>query len=230
MSIRRESAGQAIYQVLRDQIIEGKLRPFTRLREPELAVRLSVSRTPLREALRHLDAEGFVERLPTGGVMVAGIDPDDIRDLFSVRAVLEGHLVREVAAHASARDVAELYQFLDRMDKLQAYPEEVIRMGLDFHDCLAMMAGNRRCREILRQIRRHIDRYWAVTTANRPDRVRAVSDEHRRVVDAIRDGDPVRAEAAMQAHLGMGAAVCIEAATLEARRIADGTPPEEEAG
>jgi len=230
MSIRRESAGQAIYQVLRDQIIEGKIRPFTRLREPELAVRLSVSRTPLREALRHLDAEGFVERLPTGGVMVAGIDPDDIRDLFSVRAVLEGHLVREVAARASAQDVAELYRLLDRMDKLEAYPEDVIRVGFDFHDRLAMMAGNRRCRGILRQTRQHIDRYWAVTTANKPDRVRVISDEHRRVVDAIRDGDPARAEAAMQAHIGTGAAVCIEAATIEVERIADGTQPEGEAG
>lgn len=219
MTIRRESAAQVIYRMLRDQIVEGKYSPSTRLREPELAMSLQVSRTPLREALRHLEAEGFVERLPTGGVMVAGIDPDEVRDFFSVRAVLEGHLVREVAINATEIEVQGLYHLLERMEQLDEYPAEVIRLGLDFHDRLAQIAGNERTRQILVQIRRHLDRYWSVTTSDQPSRARIVPAEHARIIDAIRNRDPARAESAMQAHIWTGAVVCIEAARHEVERL-----------
>lgn len=209
--LRRRSTAQAIHDVLRDEIVHGKLPPYTKLREPALAERLQVSRTPLREALRHLESEGFVERLSTGGVMVVGIDLKDIRDLFGVRAVLEGYIAFEVAARATDAQLRELAELLDQMERLRAYRDQFLRLGLDFHDRLAQVAGNERIRGVIRQVRQHVDRYWSITTDMRPQRIPQVTIEHGDILAAIQRRDPAGAETAMRAHIWAGAAVCIEA-------------------
>lgn len=208
---QRRSSAQVIEETLRQEITRGRLRPYTKLREEALAERLQVSRTPLREALRLLESDGFVERVASGGVMVAGVDLDDIRDLFGVRAVLESHVAFEVASRASDEDHAMLEGLLRRMEPLADMRDRFIELGLDFHDRLAAVAGNNRTRGILRQVRGHVDRYWAITTDRRPQRIVDVEGEHRRVVDAIQRRDPVGAQTAMRAHIWAGAAECIEA-------------------
>ncbi|MFZ0215688.1 MAG: GntR family transcriptional regulator [Candidatus Dormiibacterota bacterium] len=200
-----------IQEVLRDEIVRGELPPYTKLREPALAERLQVSRTPLREALRHLESEGFVERVPSGGVMVAGIDLRDIRDLFGVRAVLEANIALEVAERASQQELEMLDELLDRMEQLTEIRDQFIRLGLDFHDRLAAVAGNERTRGVLRQLRSHVDRYWAITTDERPQRIPQVEVEHRKIVAAMHRRDLAGAETAMRAHIWAGAAICIEA-------------------
>lgn len=87
---RRVSGAQVVYTTLHDQIASLQLPPGTRLHETELAASHDVSRTPLREALRMLLADGLVQQLPTGGMVVAPLDPEQMRDLYEVRAALEG--------------------------------------------------------------------------------------------------------------------------------------------
>ncbi|WP_171905313.1 GntR family transcriptional regulator, partial [Cellulosimicrobium cellulans] len=91
---RRQSGARTVYDVLRARIIDGSLAPGERLAEPVLADRLGVSRTPVREALRLLEAEALVVALPTGGVRVAPLDVADARRVYEVRARLEGLLAR----------------------------------------------------------------------------------------------------------------------------------------
>lgn len=207
----RRSTAQVIQDALRGEIVRGELRPYTKLREEALAERLKVSRTPLREALRLLESEGFVERVASGGVMVAGVDIRDIADLFGVREVLESHVASEVAARAGGADLAMLEEVLGRMERLADMRDQFIRLGLDFHDRLAAVAGNERIRAVLGQVRGHVDRYWAITTDRRPQRVTTVEGEHRRILDAIQRRDPSEAATAMRDHIRAGAAACIEA-------------------
>ncbi|HUY97122.1 MAG TPA: GntR family transcriptional regulator [Verrucomicrobiae bacterium] len=222
VGIRRESAGQVIYRMLRDAVIQRRLAPSTRLLEPELAVSLSVSRTPVREALRVLEAEGFVERLPGGGLVVAGIDPQDVRELYDVRLALEMMVARQAAQRATVHDVHALIDLLDRLSRLTLEPEEALRNGDVFHDQLAQLAGNRRCQEMIHHMRNHIDRYRSAGSLAAPERVARAWTEHRRVADAIAQGNPVRAARAMQAHIRAEAQACIAAVDHDHRPGAHG--------
>ena len=210
LKVRRTSAADSIAEILRSGIVKGGIAPRERLVEADLAERLSVSRTPLREALQQLESEGFVERRPGGGLVVAGLNPDDLEDLLWLRAVLESELAGEVARSATPANLADLSQILDQMEAVAQHPDLFIELGRDFHDELAAMFGNERCRTVLRQVRNHVDRYWAVTTARRPDRPALASSEHREILAAIRDHDPETAGSRMRAHIMAEAEVCLE--------------------
>ncbi|WP_454044699.1 GntR family transcriptional regulator, partial [Cellulosimicrobium sp. Marseille-Q8652] len=103
---RRQSGARAVYDLLRTRIIDGTLAPGARLTEPVLSAQLGVSRTPVREALRLLQAEALVVELPTGGVRVAALDLADARRVYEVRARLEGLLARDACERAGPDDVA----------------------------------------------------------------------------------------------------------------------------
>lgn len=203
-----------MHETLRREIIEGRYPPGTRLYEPTLAANLAVSRTPLREALRSLEAEGFVERLPTGGVAVTGIDLEDVRQLWSVRAALEAVVAREAAGRAAEADLRQLNEILDRMNALTGHPAAVLDLGEEFHRRLMDISGNVRCRQLLEPVRLHLDRCWAMTTARHPERPTLSVAEHRRIVEALARNDMDAAEQAMRAHIEQSAALSLEAARL----------------
>lgn len=210
VKIKRHSAAQAVAEVLQAQITSGELAPLARLIEADLAVALSVSRTPLREALKQLEAEGFVERLPGGGLVVTDIQPEDVSDLFWLRAVLERAVVEEVTRTITSDQLDGLERRLDQMDLLRQHPDQFLRLGRDFHDTLAALLGNQRCQAVLRQVRNHVDRYWAVTTVRSPDRARISSTQHREILALMRQGAAAEAGAKMHEHVMVEAAVCME--------------------
>ena len=197
---RRVSGSQVVYDTLRRRISSQELAPGQRLGEAELAASLSVSRTPLREAMRMLLAEGLVQQLPTGGMIVAPLDPQDMRELYVVRAALEGVVAREACAHLTADDEAELEKLLDQMQLLVEYPQEVHRLGNLFHQRLLAASGNRRAEQLLDQLRGHLMRYQALSTRSEPRRHDAVA-EHRAVYDALRRKDADEAERLMRDHV-----------------------------
>ena len=106
--MQRASGAQLVYGELRERILNLSLEPGARLHEAELAAELAVSRTPLREALRMLLAEDLVEQLPTGGMLVRRLDLQDMRELYAVRAALEGLAVREACQRLTDADLEVL--------------------------------------------------------------------------------------------------------------------------
>ena len=202
--VRRQSASQAVYLLLREDIIRGRFLPLERLYEQALTQTLQVSRTPLREALRKLEIGGFVNQLPTGGLIVAGIDVADVRNLYLIRSVLESLVAREAAEKATPADVMRLRDVVVRMELLAQYPEEAVRLGGEFHGELASIANNPRCDEILAQVRAHLERYWALTVFQDSPRAVTAAGEHQTIVDAIAAGDGTQAEAAMRRHILSG--------------------------
>lgn len=207
---RRQSGARTVYDVLRAQIIDGSLAPGERLAEPVLAERLGVSRTPVREALRLLEAEALVVALPTGGVRVAPLDVADARRVYEVRARLEGLLARDACERARPADARRLARLVDLMDAVRDHDDEVLRVGAQFHGEIEALADNRWCSALLRQIRGHVDRYRALAAGRRAGTTDHV-DEHRAVADAVAAGDPAAAEAAMTAHIHRSAALAEQA-------------------
>lgn len=210
-SLRRASGADAVYRALTDRIVSGELAPGARLYEPELATALAVSRTPVREALRMLAAEGLVVPLPTGGHTVAAMDADDVAQLYGVRAVLEGLTAREACARLTDADRDRLADLVVRMERMAEYEDEVLRLGKQFHAVIEEIAGNDRCAALIRMMRTHIDRYRALATHQRGRPVAAIK-EHRKVLEALLTGDPDTAERTMRTHVLAGAEVAIRAA------------------
>jgi DNA-binding GntR family transcriptional regulator len=196
----RVSGATVVYGVLRDRIMSHDLAPGTRLNEAELAASLSVSRTPVREALRTLLTEGLVNQLPTGGMVVAPLDAEDMRELYVVRAALEGIVAREACARLTDADLADLDALIDQMARLLDYPAEMLRLGQQFHATLLAASANRRCGQLLRQLRGHLTRYQTITTSIEPRRHEAYA-EHQAILKALQARDADAAEARMRAHV-----------------------------
>lgn len=201
---RRTSGAEVVHRLLHDRIVSGELAPGQRLYELELAQTLHVSRTPLREAIRMLLGDGLVRQLPTGGTVVAPLDVDDARDLYAVRAVLEGLVARETCERLRAApddDIrAELIRLDEQLERFGDYESDVLRLGQEFHRRIQDLAGNKRATLLLEQQQAHIDRYSALATEDAERRHDAV-EEHRAVLAALIAGDPDRAEGAMRAHV-----------------------------
>jgi len=197
---RRASGAQVVHGVLRDRILTLELMPGTRLYEGELARELSVSRTPLREALRMLLAEELVVQQSTGGMVVTPLDPEDMRELYAVRASLEGLLAREAAERLSPADHDELAELLDQMRLLVDHPRDLLRLGRQFHDRIARVSGNRRAQHVLRQIQGQVGRYQVLTNRHSPRR-RDTLAEHRGIFETLVAGDGDLAERRMREHV-----------------------------
>lgn len=204
--VRRQSGARAVYDLLRGRIIDGSLAPDARLTEPVLSAELGVSRTPVREALRLLQAEALVVELPTGGVRVAPLDVADARRVYDVRARLEGLLARDACERATHDDVARLERLVTLMDAVRDHEDEVLRVGAQFHGEIEALADNRWASALLRQIRGHVDRYRALAARRRVGTSDHV-DEHRAVATAVASRDPDAAESAMRAHIERSAAL-----------------------
>ncbi len=211
--VRRESAAQVVYRLLREAVVNHELAPSTRLLEPELALHLSVSRTPVREALRALEADGFVKRLPNGGLVVAGVDARDVRELYAVRMALESLAAREAASRATMHNARELTSILDEADRLADHPGSVITLGERFHGRITEIADNRRAADLLEKLHDHIVRYRLATAVESRERQDSARQEHRRVAEAILEGRPIAAERAMRAHVQHEGAFLLKALT-----------------
>jgi DNA-binding GntR family transcriptional regulator len=226
--IQRESASDVVYKLLRTDIIQGRYLPLQRLYEPEVARTFEVSRTPLREALKKLETEGFVERRRAGGLVVAPIDADDVASLYLIRSLLEGEVARQAAEKATPADILELRNLISQMALLAPdHPKEATEVGHRFHSKLAQIANNPRCDEIVAHVMRLLERYWALTVLMDAPRRSIAVDEHRKIIDAVAAHDPDRAEADMRSHIVAGSANVVDGVRrhldeVRARQAADG--------
>jgi len=190
------------YTRLRDAILANELRPGTQLSIPELARRMHISRSPAREAVQRLIYDGLAVHVAFRGAVVAAVDPDDIRELYLVRELLEGLAARLATERIDAAQLAELRAVLADHERVVASGDERAQIDLDmaYHRTIREVAGNPHLSAVLHQI--HGKAHLAIHQLWRgPDAARLALEEHRRVLDAIEDGDPDRADAAARAHI-----------------------------
>jgi DNA-binding GntR family transcriptional regulator/TRAP-type C4-dicarboxylate transport system substrate-binding protein len=200
--IASASLAQQVADRLRQEIHDGALRPGDRLDEQELADRLGVSRTPVREALRRLAAQGLVEERARRGCFVASLTVQDLQDIFPIMARLEGWVAHQVAARADAAALAGLEALHERLERL-ASAEDTSRYwdtNYDFHVAMQAIAGNRWLQELLGGLRGKLSlaRHRSLKL---PGRIHASLAEHRALMRALRRRRPEEAEAVMRGHL-----------------------------
>jgi DNA-binding GntR family transcriptional regulator len=196
----RGSGSQFAYDEVRRQIVSLELRPGTRLFEESLAASLGVSRTPLREALRQLESERLLERLPAGGLQVPALDAREISELYDCRAALEGMMAASAARLATDEDREALRQLLARNAALVGFPEDAMLAGKSIHARIATIADHRWAQHLHEQVASQMERYRRYTNHSEERRQQAL-EEHRVLVEAVASGDARSAASLAHEHV-----------------------------
>ncbi|MFT4201281.1 GntR family transcriptional regulator [Gordonia sp. (in: high G+C Gram-positive bacteria)] len=199
------SLKQVAVDEIRRRIFSRQLEPGSRIEQEALAEQIGMSKIPVREAISDLVAEGLVEVFPRRGAFVVALTQQDIEDHYWILAQISGRAAARAAGVASAATIAELER---NLAALQASGDEAerARIAVDFHAIINQAAGSRRMNSVLRTLGSPIplEFYEASPDAD-------AYDEHRELLDALRDRDAERARAAMEKHFLHGASAAIEA-------------------
>jgi len=195
-----ESRGEIAYIRLKESIQAGELKPGQRIREVEMAARLNMSRTPVREALRRLESNGLLTFAPYRGMVIAELDHQAVMELYQMREVLEGTAAALAARHASEAEVAILRDIMASDPGDDADPRRHAQHNRQFHGALYRAAHNRYLLKTLNVLRDAMA-LLGMTTLSLTGRSDTAREEHDAIVHAIQAHDPVAAEKAARAHI-----------------------------
>jgi DNA-binding GntR family transcriptional regulator len=193
----------AVYTELRTRIIEARLLPGARLDQETLATSLGVSTTPLREALRRLEAERLVQRAAHREVMIAPLSRSELAELYEVRADVDVLAVRMAAQVARPAEIAESRAILDRASRDELLAS--LRENRAFHRSLYAASHNTVLVEMLDWLWDRSDRYRYVLVGD-TQKLTSAKREHARILSAIASGDGEKAGELMRRHLRDSAA------------------------
>jgi DNA-binding GntR family transcriptional regulator len=198
-----------VYERLREAIVTGRARPNERLIEAELAVRLEVSRTPIRESLQKLAAEGLVISRRRGWI-VREHTGDEIREIYEARAALEGYCARLATQRGTEAEIQGIVSLHRSEDKsiLKSSREHLVEVNDLFHDAIISAAHNQRLACIVRTNRNY---YFNFRIANlyTDEEAEASIAGHEAIICALLDRDPERAEREMRQHIDLALTVIL---------------------
>ncbi|MFI6326079.1 GntR family transcriptional regulator [Nonomuraea sp. NPDC050556] len=207
---------EAVYEALKERIVEGELTPGQRLIERDLAAELAVSRIPVREALGRLEAERLVVVVPRRGVLVSPFTPDDVADFFDVRESLEVLAARLAAERASSADLVRLREVLAEADRATGESDArgMALANAAFHAAVVDVSGNALLRDLMRPLEARLRWLFRLTVDRDPGEQCA---EHHALYEAIADHDPDAAAAHALTHVAGGRAHSVELAATWSR-------------
>jgi len=197
-----ESVYDIAYEYIKERILNMTFKPGQMLSEAEICKKLGVSRTPVREALRRLTAEGFISWIPGQGRVVYTLSLHDIEEIFMIKEALEGMISREAARRRGPEDIAHMESALDEMDKAADCNDTEGWFTADrvFHQTMFDVVGNERVQQICDNLNDQWHRV-RVGFVMLEGRMKQSIDEHRQIALAIKAADPDAAEAATKEHL-----------------------------
>lgn len=203
---------QQVLEVLRSAILNFQFKPGDRLIERELCEMTGVSRTSVREALRHLESEGLVQNLPNKGPMVATVTADEAREIFEVRRVLEGLAARLFAARAGAAELAALDAAMAALERAFAAADihEILKATTAYYEVVLGGSGNAVIRRLIGLLQARVT-FLRATSISQPGRAPESLAEMQRLTVALKSGRPDQAEAASTAHVDRATAAVLAA-------------------
>lgn len=193
---------EAVCETLRDAIRKGILEPGERLMEVQLADELGISRTPVREAIRKLEQEGYVIMMPRRGTYVSDVSVSDVKEIFEIRSALES-LATGLAARRIEQDELEKLQSL--LTEIEGYIqkndiEKIVETDIEFHGLLYQVSRNERLAGIISNLKEQLARFRKLSMSY-PGRLRETFEEHSEMVEAIANGDVSAARDAAEHHM-----------------------------
>lgn len=213
---------ELVLEAIREAIINGTLKPRERLMEIQLAEDLGVSRTPVREALRKLEIEGFIVMVPRKGAYVADLTFKDIADVFEIRSALEALAAALAAERITNEELEEMERLL--VQKAEAITNEdidkVVLVDTKFHEAIYKASRNERLTNIINNLREQIQRFRATSLAY-PGRMKASLDEHRSIVEALQARDVKLSRKLAGKHIENAESSMIESIKMEGLSVND---------
>ncbi|HWR31014.1 MAG TPA: GntR family transcriptional regulator [Negativicutes bacterium] len=193
---------EIIYEYLREAILDGRLKPGERLVERDLAEKFRASRTPIREALRKLETEEFLEYLPRRGDIVKGVNPEDIEEVYVLREMLEALAVRRSVSHLTDADIDVLRLVVEKTNCAQQEQRVTdVIAGLREFDMILLNASQmKRLRVFVNSLQESLRSYRKFNLSN-PDRREQAVREHQEIFAAILSRDADRAEGLVRRHI-----------------------------
>ena len=193
---------EAVCESLRNAIKKGILSAGERLMEVQLAEELGISRTPVREAIRKLEQEGYVIMLPRRGAYVSSVSVHDVQEIFEIRSALESLSIGLAARRIEPNELDELQRLLSL---IEGYIKEddidgIVKTDIEFHDLLYQVSRNERLGVIINNLKEQLARFRKLSMSY-PGRLHDTLEEHREMVEAIANGDVEAARDAAERHM-----------------------------
>lgn len=191
-----------VFSRIQNDILNGVYQPGDSLTEKKLCEELGVSRTPVREALRQLELEELVQSTPNKGVIVTGVTPKDIEEIYIIRMMIEGLAARWATKHITPEEIQELKDALDLEEfyTMKKDAEHILKVDSKFHDILFRASKSKPLMHMLRTFHHYVQRARNASFES-PDRAKKVLEEHKAILDAIVEGDADKAERVTKEHV-----------------------------
>ncbi|MBU4349610.1 GntR family transcriptional regulator [bacterium] len=197
-----ELLSQKVYRILKTEIVKRNLKPGTKLLEVKIAKQMGVSRTPVREAIRELVAEGFVKMIPNQGVIVSIASIEDTQEVLQIRSVLEGLAARLATKVINGEEIKELEKYIEQMEYYANKDNALAfsKMDVEFHELILNICGNNRLIQIRKNLSDQAHRY-RIRSLSIPGRLKHSLKEHQEIVKALKRKDSEQAGRLSQKHI-----------------------------
>lgn len=202
---------EKILETIRDAIMTGALKAGEKVAEPDLAERFGISRTPIREAFRQLESEGYLTVIPRKGAVVTSFSPRDVEEFYAIKSILEGYAARRACEKLSDKDIERLRSINDRLRHLAEIGDikNFFRIHSDFHDIFIKAADNEKLYELVSNLVRRFQR-MRYASLSFPGRMKISVQEHDRIIEAFLKRDANKAETLVRKNAEFGGKVLMQ--------------------
>ena len=208
---RHQTLREKILETIREAILKGDLKPGEKVAEPELAEQFGISRTPIREAFRQLESEGYLTVVPRKGAVVAALSERDVQEFYEVKSILEGYAAELAAKNLSDKELAKLESINERLKQLanDGDVKSFYKIHNEFHEMFLKAANNTKLYELIKQLGMKFSR-MRMASLSVDGRMAISVAEHDKLLDAFRHHDGKTAEALVKKTAAIGGHVLLE--------------------
>lgn len=201
-SVSKLPLNEQVYRALVELITNGEIPPGTELKEQHLAKKMNVSATPVREAIRRLASDGFVETIPYRGSVVRTLNQQEIAEAYACREALERLAVAEAIGHLEDGDIDTLYELVESYRSMDD-PTDIYESSQKFDNYIYALSHNQTLHDLLGMLKGTIGRDKKYSAAN-VERREEIYSEHRAIIQAMEERDAEKAKEAVSRHIQNG--------------------------
>lgn len=200
--VEKKTLNERVYLAILNAIIDGNVKPESKLKEEHVAKQLGVSATPVREAFKKLAGDGFIEIIPYHGAIVRGIDAKEVADVYKCREALEHMALEESMDNFDEKTLKKLYVLIEK-EKENVGVMQVSQTNSTFHEIIYKMADNKMLERLIDMLNKVVarDMKFSASDATRREEIQK---EHEAIVNAIKDKNLKAAKKAMSKHIKNG--------------------------
>jgi len=207
---RHQTLREKILENIRDAILKGTLKAGERVSEPDLAERYGISRTPIREAFRQLESEGYLTVVPRKGAVVTALSERDVAEFYEIKSMLEGFAAQLAAIKLTDKEIDRLAAINNRLSNLAAEGDvkSFFRVHNEFHELFIRASGNIKLLELIQQMLTKFNRL-RIASLSLPGRMEISVQEHEKIIEAFRARDGALANTLVQKNAAYGGQMLI---------------------